>query len=359
MENEEFEKELTKKVKASRYEVKTSVTKILEASSVKTQERRGKIRIAFSTPQKWIVGALSAIAVTALALAIYFPVKQALTPAEADFPDAALEEPTTTIAAKKSGAMAYEINSLLTSFSSQNASSMFKTRQTNSLTSDTFASAVTSYEDIQTSVYGALELDSLTKVSLSAGTYTGKYGEYPFALSFPNGSFFYFNLDVTDELSASGNGIGIRKTKEFEGEIALPSGEAYLVNGTRTVRLGNRSNIALTVFLNDAKTDYFEVNQNTTKGSFFFSFSMYTTSKLTYGYSIHLMKATFKNESTARWMVAAEFTSSDDWSSFTFRIVTDSNGAYLIYLSGIKTPISLFYEGGKRHYTYGDLVIDK
>jgi len=365
MVNREFEKNLAKKLNSSPYEVKTTSAAILErfhSIDGAAKKRNGGFS-SLSRFQKWLAGGLGALATAAIALAIYFPVKQALTPTETDFPDAIIEEPTLTNVGKKTGAIAYEVSSLIDRFISNgadaSAESMIKRK--NSLSEDGFATAVEVYDNMQASIAGALNEDALSSVGLSRGAFAGVYGEYPYELTFGSGGRFLFNLDVDDEMSDSSNSSfgGIKKTRDFDGEVALSSGEAYLASGTRTIRLGNRSNITILVYLDEAKTSYFEVEQNTTKGSFFFSFSRYASSSFDFGYSVHLVKATLSGESTPRLMVATQYTRAEDWASFKFRIIAGGNDAYVIYLSGLSSPISLIYDGSKRRYTYGSYAIEK
>jgi hypothetical protein len=345
MAKDEFEEKLNAQAKASSYEVKTSASDILRAAKA---PKPGFL--ASKAAKGWFFGALSAMALSGILLAIFLPLQGgSVDILDSDgFTSVDVEEPTETILDAKTGALSYELAAIMPSFEPDSSvkSAPILSKKNDSFSSSDFGAAVGVYDRMQSASKEALI--ALSAPALSPVDYMGCYGEYPYCLTFGNGMKFYFDLDVGDTSPG-----GVRQARDFTGEIVTASSVAYQASGSRLVRATGARDITLTVYFDKTAGDYYSLEQNTTKGSFYFSVSSYVSASLAYRYSVHLVKAKTANGST-KFMLQLLYVDGSGASSYSFRAFRDGDASLSIYLSGLSDPIILVYSGAARAYSYGD-----
>jgi hypothetical protein len=259
-----------------------------------------------------------------------------------------VEEPTEPILEAKTGALSYELASIMPSLETDSSvkSAPVLSKKDGSLSSSAFAATIGVYDTMQSAAKEALV--SLSSPDLSQGDYLGAFGEYPYCLTFASGMRFYFDLDA--EAAADS---GVRKDRAFSGEVVTAANVAYEASGSRLVRATGARDITLTVYFDKAAGNYYSLEQNTTKGSFYFSVSSYVSSSLAYRYTVHLVKAK-ANSGSSRPMLQLLYAEGRGASSYSFRVFRADDASLSIYLSGLSDPITLLYSEAGRRYSYGD-----
>jgi hypothetical protein len=346
MAKDEFEEKLNAKVKSSAFEVKTSASDILAAAEAAKAPKKGFL--ASKAAKGWFFGALAAVVVSVIVLAVYLPLSggSGETLGSDGFASVDVEEPTEPILDAKTGALAYELASIMPSLEAGSSakSAPVLAKKDNSFSSSDFAATVGVYEKMQSASKEALV--SLSSPDLSRGDYLGAFGEYPYRLTFVSGLRFYFDLDV--EAADS----GVRKDRAFSGEVVTASNVAYEASGSRLVRTTGARDIALTVYFDKTAGNYYSLEQNTTKGSFYFSVSSYVSSSLAYRYTVHLVKSK-ANRGSSKFLLQLLYADGSGTSSYSFRVFRNGDASLSIYLSGLSDSITLLYSGDGRRYSYG------
>jgi hypothetical protein len=350
MANGGFEEKLNEKARLSSYKIKTQAESILAAAKI-APAKKGLLSSRLA--KGWFFGCLTAIAASAIALAIYFPVsasEEANVLAPDGFLPANTAEPTETIITEKgeTGVLSYELASFMPSLTAS-ASSAPAASNRHGLSHDAFAKAVEAFEKMQGSAKEALVAAS--EFTATKGSYEGAFGSYPYCLAFASGPLFYFDYDAWGE-GASSSAKGQIAAESFKGEFLIEAGVAYEIDGACLTRQKGQRDISLRLYLDKAAGDYLLAEQDSRKGSFYFSVSSYRATQFAFGYSAHLITA--ETSGATKKALDLAYADADGWDSASFRAYERDASSILIYLKGAADPIRLTYEGAMRRYVYGD-----
>lgn len=343
METSEFEEKINAKAKHA-YDIKTGSSAIL----LKAAEEKKNAKPPF-WKKKWFVPALSSLLAVSVIGAIAVPLALSLFPAssEDDFSSISYIDPTYPTGKAKTETLSYEataLSSLLGISSIQDSSVLLSARKGNA---DDFEKTVQFYENMQSTVYSAF---SAQDVPVSEGSFAGQYGNYPYQMVLANHSTFYFDLDISDEIENSA--LREADSNSFSGEVLASDGKTYLVGGTTSAYGNGRLNLSMNLYLNTAKTRYLVIDQDLSKGSFFYSVSFYAKSAFVFEYSLHLVNVSAKSGK----MVILSYSTSAR-TRLPFRVFQDDADHYEIYRSGWSDPIALTYSNEKRTYSYLDATL--
>lgn len=340
---DQFENRLNQEVKASSYDIKTSSQAILSKYHQQTPAKKPFYQRPF-----FYVLSLSGAA--AVALAITLPLT--LRPSNSQDPISTIEEGNEIAddpLPEPQKALAYEITSLYPLFQKQGTSAglsaFFKNNSTMVSGEDVFAKEVDRYEKMQSQVHEMFR-SSFNEVSVQAGSFVGSYGTYENKMNLAGiGDLLY----TVNYQSAS------TKWSHFSGELLGQDGKANRVVGNATTGKNGRQDLTLKILADEE--NYAVIQRDSTRGTFFFDYSIFVSGRLSYYCSLHRVNASAA--SRAYPLILLNSYDALSFANENLRIFEQDETTYLIYGSAMNAKITLSYKDGLRTYQFSNFEITK
>lgn len=325
------EEQLNQKVKASLV-VKTTPEEILTKYRARQElPKKKNYRVPF-------FASLGALATACVAIAILLPFALKTNPTSSNEASSGLTEINVSPLKEQEGVLSYELTSVYPLLQkAQQSAGLHPKYAYLTYEKDAFEKVVDSYENIEPSIREVF-LGKNEDPVVQSGSFSGVSGTYTYKVELEDVGDLLYNVVKENTV-----------WKSLAGELAGEDGRNYTLSGTNAVTPSGNSNLHLSITGSNGYSA--QIEQNTNKGLFFFSYNVYVSNRLSLAFSLSLQQYQKTNPA-----VISHYYFADEDESGTFTVIKNSQTVYRINGAGF-SDILLTYKNAERIYTYGSFSI--